>query len=940
MDMARATATTERETTATEMGRARTSESDRALAVAKRLPVSGAAFLRAAVVLVMLAVPLAAPRIAPLKQINDNLIAERFHWAPRQASGKIVFIAIDKRSLDAVGIWPWPRSIYAKLLDNLTAARAADIFLDIDFSTPSVGNEDQALALALSNTGGVLLPVFRQQLAAGSAQTTISEPIPEFLRAAWPVLANVSLDADGSVRRFDLGGRLDSGPTSSGAVALAGRSETSGTLPIDYSITPESIPSYSLSDVLTGRVAAAQLEGRAVIVGASAAELKDFFSVPVYGTLPGPLIHLLAAETLLQNRILTYTDAMPLELLLAAVLIVGVFTTRFISMIVVTGFAAIVLVSTEIVAFRLQADVGMLVGTVECWVLFGLAWVLALNERVDLSRMLALLANNESRHTRRLMRSIIAGSSDGIIAFDSALEVLEINQSANSSLGIEKHAFLPDSLDPVIAAALGDLLLRRDKEPDRVLSAGVEYRRQTSDGDAFFEASITISPIEPPHTMSAPSFAGCVIIRDITTRKRHEDTLKRLAERDELTGLLNRREFLARLTGADGIIAIIDVERFSTICATLGRDVGDALLKAVASRLAPSFREAPLARIDGDLFAVFLAGTETPAAQVECVLGLFEEAMVLGALSLTVAVRLGLARSIADDPVAALHAAESALHATKQAAGRWSEFDPATALLQLRSRRLEIEMRDALRKRQFFLLFQSQVDLGSGEFVGAEALLRWQHPELGAISPTEFIPIAESSGLICEIGRWVLMEACVEAARWPTGIISVNVSSIQFERSDMATEIEAALAMSRLPASRLCVELTESAFIGDGGRSRTTMAAIRQTGVQIALDDFGTGYSSMRYLADLPLDKLKIDQSFVRRMTGEAGVLEIVKAIMSMAHGLGLDIVAEGIEGKNELDVLCQLGCGTGQGYFFAKPQFSDQMLRQYGLSFASQASA
>lgn len=904
------------------------------------LPISGTSVLRAAVVLMMLALPLAAPRITPLKQINDNLIAERFRWAPRHASGKIVFIAIDKRSLDAVGVWPWPRSTYAKLLDNLAAAQAKDIFLDIDFSSPSVGEEDRALALALSNAGGVLLPVFRQQLAAGSAQTTFSKPIPDFLQAAWPVLANVYLDADGSVRGFDLGGQLDGSPTSSGAVALAGRSDTSGTLPIDYSIAPDTIPSYSLSDVLNGRVAEAQLKGRAVIVGASAAELKDFFSVPVYGTLPGPLIHVLAAETLLQNRILAHPDAMPLELLLAAVLIVVILATRFVSMIVIIGLAGIVLVSTEVVAFRLQADAGLLVGTAECWVLVGLAWVLALNERVDLSRMLALLASSESRNARWLMRSIIAGSSDGVIAFDSALKVVEINQSAKSSLGIEKHAFLPDSLDPVTAAALGDLLLRRDKEPGKVQSAGVEFRRHTGDGDAFFEASITVSPIDVSPTKPASSFAGCAIIRDITARKRYEDNLKRLAERDELTGLLNRREFLARLTGADGTIAVIDVERFSTICATLGRNVGDALLNAVASKLASTFREAPLARIDGDLFAVFLAGPETPAAQVECVLGLFEEAIVLDALSLTVAVRLGLARSIADDPVAALHAAESALHATKQAAGRWSEFDPATALRQLRSRRLEIEMRDALRKREFFLLFQSQVDLASGDFVGAEALLRWQHPELGAISPAEFIPIAESSGLICEIGRWVLIEACAEAARWPAGIISVNASSIQFERSDMAAEIEAALTSSGLPASRLCVELTESAFIGEGGRSRTKMAAVRQTGVRIALDDFGTGYSSMRYLADLPLDKLKIDQSFVRRMTAEAGVLEIVKAIMSMAHGLGLDIIAEGIEGRNELDVLRQLGCRTGQGYLFAKPQFPDQMLRQYGLSLASQVSA
>jgi EAL domain-containing protein (putative c-di-GMP-specific phosphodiesterase class I) len=240
-------------------------------------------------------------------------------------------------------------------------------------------------------------------------------------------------------------------------------------------------------------------------------------------------------------------------------------------------------------------------------------------------------------------------------------------------------------------------------------------------------------------------------------------------------------------------------------------------------------------------------------------------------------------------------------------------------------------MRDALRNRQFFLLFQPQIEFTTGRLVGAEALIRWNHPEFGLISPAEFIPIAESAGLICDVGRWTLFDACTEAAAWPGEFgVAVNVSALQFEHSDIETDVKAALSFSGLPPCRLCLELTESAFLGQGGPSIAKMRALREIGAVIALDDFGTGYSSIAYLADLSLDKLKIDQSFIRRMIGNPAILEIVRAIISLAHGLNLQVVGEGVESEVEAEALHRLGCETGQGYLFGRPDQSIRMISKW----------
>jgi diguanylate cyclase (GGDEF)-like protein len=888
----------------------------------------------------MLALPLVAHGMFVVQSWNDNLVAKRFQMAPRDASGSIAFIAIDKKSLDAIGTWPWPRGIYAELIDRILTAGARDIFIDIDFSAPSRKSEDDRLAAALDRAGGsILLPIFRQQVAALGPATTITAPIGLLAKRSWPVFANVALDPDGSVRRFSLGDTSETAFTQSAAAALARKDGQAGTSLIDFSIRPDTVPTFSLHDVLEGSVGAGTLQGRSVVVGASATELKDIFPVPNYGALAGPMIHVLAAETLLQNRNLRSFDQVPLELLLAAGLIVVALTWKSIG---VANLAILIATSTaglEISAFFLQKQFGIIIETAVPSLILLVSFLMFLNERLDFGQMLVAVANVERRNTRRLMERIIQDSSDGIIAFDHRLRIVEASKAARQLFNANIGGDLFDHVDPCVFRAVQVVVREHFANPSKIHSMTMEFQTHVGARTVHLEAVTTISPNEHAYANDDQSFAGCLILRDVTARRLYDDRLRYLAERDELTGLFNRREFAARLDSLDEPcqVAVLDIERFSGVCATLGRDTGDDVLKSIAATLRVEFEAGLVARLAGDVFAVASSSFELEGAERIALrlLALFKVPITVGVNSVPIGIRVGVASHANETAENSIRQAESALDAVRSVPGRqWAHYDPASAVRQARARRLEEDMRPALQQGQFFLLYQPQIDLASGQIIGAEALIRWQHPDLGLISPVEFIPIAESTGLICEMGRWTLFAACEQACHWPAGTtVAVNVSPIQFARSDVEAIVGEALAACGLKASRLCLELTESTFLEQGGPTIQKMRRLRETGVTIALDDFGTGYSSMSYLASLPLDKLKIDQSFVRAINSDVRVLEIVKAIVSLAHGLELSVVAEGVEGELEVEVLTRLGCETGQGYLFGRPQRALQWDQEIGAA-------
>ncbi|OCW55804.1 putative bifunctional diguanylate cyclase/phosphodiesterase [Hoeflea olei] len=413
-----------------------------------------------------------------------------------------------------------------------------------------------------------------------------------------------------------------------------------------------------------------------------------------------------------------------------------------------------------------------------------------------------------------------------------------------------------------------------------------------------------------------------------------------LAHHDSLTGLPNRMAFtdaFARAAAAcsEGrtrkiAVLALDLDGFKNINDRLGHGVGDALLRQVAERLAgccAAFDNCMLtARVGGDEFVVMLDasdGAQDVLAQAEQLRAALSESYVAAGGSLLVGASGGIAVSDADgDPDALLVNADIALAQAKLSGkGRVVAFDPATREAFLRRALIEAELGEAIATGQIVPHYQIKMDVGSGRVCGVEALARWTHPTLGAISTAEFTPIAEGSGLILSLGRSILERACRDARSFPEGIgVAVNLSAIQFMRDDVVDAIEQVLRATGLPAHRLTLEVTETLMLSESERAIDTLTRLRDMGVAIALDDFGTGYSALSYLRQFPWDELKIDRSFIVEMETDARARAIVGSITAMAHELGIDVTAEGVETRGQVEALRAVGCETLQGYFLGRP--------------------
>ena len=536
----------------------------------------------------------------------------------------------------------------------------------------------------------------------------------------------------------------------------------------------------------------------------------------------------------------------------------------------------------------------------------------------------------------------IADAPDGTIRYinDAGLAIRGLSRDAVIGQNVDTHfsSLAISDLDgrplnaskiPLTRAVLSsetgsrDLIIRRADDSERIIASRAAPIRNTR-GDVVAAISIFL---------------------DITESKMAEDEIRRLAFYDQLTGLPNRRLLLDRLTQAvasksryqrGGALLFIDLDNFKTINDTLGHDVGDALLKQVSVRLLSCVRAGDtVARLGGDEFVVLLDGLSTidaeAATQAELVgeklLDALNQDYQIGGRTHRSTGSIGVA--LFEHPIRVeelLKRADLAMYQAKNA-GRNTLcfFDPRMQAMVRARAALESDLRQAIRDQQFLLHYQAQVDASSGVF-GAEALLRWQHSDGTMRPPGEFIALAEETGLILAIGQWVLEASCRQLTSWATQpllqalTISVNVSTRQFHHPDFVAQVLRALQVSGADPRRLTLELTESLLIDDVDDVVEKMGALKATGIQFSLDDFGTGYSSLTYLKRLPLDQLKIDQSFVKDLLGDANDAAIVRTIVALGESLGLGVIAEGVENEAQKDALAAIGCHNYQGYHFGRP--------------------
>lgn len=425
---------------------------------------------------------------------------------------------------------------------------------------------------------------------------------------------------------------------------------------------------------------------------------------------------------------------------------------------------------------------------------------------------------------------------------------------------------------------------------------------------------------------------------DVTEQRRSEAKIIHMAQHDALTDLPNRvllRERMehaiavTRNGGVDLAVLMLDLDRFKEVNDTLGHPTGDALLRAVAARLRECTTETALiARLGGDEFAVIDYVTNPAmeaAALAENIKKALCEPFDLGEHRVTVGTSIGIAIAPRDgnDSDVIMKSADLALYSAKSGGrGAFRFFEPELDELMHARRNLERDMRKALAQGEFELHYQPFVDVESGQARGFEALLRWHHPERGLVSPAEFIPLAEETGLILPLGEWVLRAACAEAAKWPLALmIAINLSPAQFRSKELVSIIVGALAASGIAPQRLELEVTETVIMHDSEAVFAALGQLRELGVRIALDDFGTGYSSLSFLQKFPFDKVKIDRSFVSELSRRKGEAhQIARAVVAFAVSLGKTTTAEGVETAEQLEILREEGCAEAQGYYFSRP--------------------
>lgn len=891
-----------------------------------------------------------------LHGFQNKIIEIRANNSTRSATGQVVFIGIDKESLDHVGVWPWPRTVHAEIIDKLLAAEVIEIGMDIDFSAASTEINDKIFEASLEKAGGaVILPTFVQErtISNENNELAINSPLPIFAQHSWLATVNVVPDTDGVVRRFPIGHEIGGSFVASMPSVLSGVSKSSrADVPINFSIDPKTIPMYSVVDLLQGRIGRKELLGKSVLVGAQAVELRDNFTVPVYGALPGAVIQLLTTETLIQDIELVTLNPLWLIVLFALLIftsssIITKYTSRKklrLQLISLAVFACLF----EMAGLYFYNKFSVVLPTAELLTLAAIIAVFTCFREINFQRLMVLFADTKRINTQNVLDQIVNDNANGILIIDENGSIFKANKNAKflfNMPSIEKDSLLekgslPKNIERDIKTAISVL---RDKGVNAPIRGNACVMLGSRAVPSTLEYAITASKLQQVEDddQNGEQFLAGVAAWDITKRLAQEEKIAYLAKYDELTGALRRGAFISNVD-ADFLnagehskvkkfnaILAVNLHRFKTINSTLGHEMGNQVLVASFERLKDFSRDiGHISRLGGDTFAINLQ-RKMSAEELEKFSKRLIEHMIkplnIGKATIQIGLRIGAAMNGSIEEITiekSLANAELALDEARKISGNsFVAYRNDFAKNIEYSRTVENELWHALDLDQIYVAYQPQIDINSEELIGVEALIRWQHPDLGIVSPETFISIAETNGFLDKIGSWVINKACEDALMLPNHIsVAVNVAPAQFMRTDVAAIVENALIRTGLPASRLHIEITEAGLLDDTDDVVKTLKKLSAMGITIALDDFGTGHSSLGYFANFPIDKIKVDQMFVRTLERGSDNEAIIRSVKELSNGLNLTMICEGIETQEQLQILREIGVHQGQGYLFGKP--------------------
>lgn len=533
---------------------------------------------------------------------------------------------------------------------------------------------------------------------------------------------------------------------------------------------------------------------------------------------------------------------------------------------------------------------------------------------------------------------ILDNSSNEVYVFNcDDLRLIQVNQSARENIRYANDELMKMTLLDLATEFEHDLFTRflQQLKSGKQAETIFETVHRRKDGSIYpVDVKLQIS-----HDQMPPCYVA--IVQDISERKRAEEQIRRQASFDALTGLPNRTVFFDHMTLAiagamrhGNIFAVLflDLDRFKNVNDSLGHLVGDQLLKMVGERLQSCVRKIDtVARFGGDEFTIILpeiSHDHDASVVSEKILERLSNPFTLADQELFIGASIGITifPNDADDEITLLRNADISMYKAKEE-GRntYRFFSPEMSFKVQQRREIEHDLRLALEREEFFLAYQPIISLSTGQVSGMEALIRWNHPELGLVPPGEFISLAEYTGLIGPIGEWVLKTACSQAQEWlnnglPTLKLSVNLSAQQLKHGVSAETISRVLDETLFSAELLTIEITEGLVMEDTEEAIAWLAALRELGVRLSIDDFGTGYSSLSYLKRIPADILKVDRSFIAEITDSSDDQALVSAIIALAHGIGFEVVAEGIENAEQLTFIKSLNCDFVQGYYCSEP--------------------